>query len=229
MTTSEVSNGLVVPYAALTLAGKGGAAAVVLIIFMAVTSTLSAQVIAVSSIISFDIYREYFNKSATDRQIIHWSHFGVVFFALFSAGFSTMLYYAGADLQWTLYMLGKFSDRNQVKVLCLLTPIRCRHLPWHLPHGVHCSLAPPKHDCCYHLAGSWPDHWHGGLAGNRAAVSWRGYRLFDRPSLAVRLRDGGVCLLADSVLGRDYLLGRATELRLGRFPKGASRAREAGR
>ncbi|KAL1991114.1 hypothetical protein VTN49DRAFT_5618 [Thermomyces lanuginosus] len=106
MTTSEVSNGLVVPYAALTLAGKGGAAAVVLIIFMAVTSTLSAQVIAVSSIISFDIYREYFNKSATDRQIIHWSHFGVVFFALFSAGFSTMLYYAGADLQWTLYMLG---------------------------------------------------------------------------------------------------------------------------
>ncbi|KAL1988314.1 hypothetical protein VTN96DRAFT_9997 [Rasamsonia emersonii] len=106
MTTSEVSAGLVLPYAALTVAGKGGAAAIVLITFMAVTSTLSAQVIAVSSIISFDIYREYFNKGATDRQIIRWSHFGVVFFALFSAGFSTMLYYVGADLQWTLYMLG---------------------------------------------------------------------------------------------------------------------------
>ncbi|KAL1962184.1 hypothetical protein VTN77DRAFT_530 [Rasamsonia byssochlamydoides] len=106
MTSSEVSAGLVLPYAALTIAGKGGAAAVVLITFMAVTSTLSAQVIAVSSIISFDIYREYFNKGATDAQIIRWSHFGVVFFALFSAGFSTMLYYVGADLQWTLYMLG---------------------------------------------------------------------------------------------------------------------------
>jgi urea-proton symporter len=107
MTTSEVSAGLVLPYSALTIAGNGGAAAVVLITFMAVTSTLSAQVIAVSSIISFDIYREYFNKGASDKQIIRWSHFGVVFFALFSAGFSTMLYYVGVDLQWTLYMLGR--------------------------------------------------------------------------------------------------------------------------
>lgn len=107
MTSSEVSTGLVLPYSAMTIAGNGGAAAVVLITFMAVTSTLSAQVIAVSSIISFDIYREYFNKSASDQQIIRWSHFGVVFFALFSAGFSTMLYYVGVDLQWTLYMLGK--------------------------------------------------------------------------------------------------------------------------
>jgi Na+/proline symporter len=108
MSTTEVGNGLVLPYAAMTVAGSGGAAAIVLITFMAVTSTLSAQVIAVSSIISFDMYREYFNKSATDHQIIRWSHFGVVFFALFAAAFSTMLFYVGADLNWTLYMLGRF-------------------------------------------------------------------------------------------------------------------------
>ncbi|KAK5787963.1 hypothetical protein VI817_010459 [Penicillium citrinum] len=106
MTSSEVSNGLVLPYAAITIAGKGGAAAVLLIVFMAVTSTLSAQVIAVSSILSFDVYREYFKKSATDRDLIRSSHFGVVFFAAFSAGFSTMLHYVGIDLGWTLYMLG---------------------------------------------------------------------------------------------------------------------------
>jgi len=108
MSQSEVSAGLVLPYAALTVAGKGGAAAIVLITFMAVTSTLSAQVIAVSSIISFDIYREYFNKAASDLQIIRWSHFGVIFFSLFSAAFSTMLHYVGIDLNWTLYMLGKY-------------------------------------------------------------------------------------------------------------------------
>ncbi|KAJ5231852.1 uncharacterized protein N7469_006440 [Penicillium citrinum] len=106
MTSSEVSNGLVLPYAAITIAGKGGAAAVLLIVFMAVTSTLSAQVIAVSSILSFDVYREYFKKSATDGDLIRSSHFGVVFFAAFSAGFSTMLHYVGIDLGWTLYMLG---------------------------------------------------------------------------------------------------------------------------
>ncbi|KAE8155149.1 Sodium:solute symporter family-domain-containing protein [Aspergillus avenaceus] len=106
MTSSEVTGGLVLPYAAITIAGKGGAAAILLITFMAVTSTLSAQVIAVSSILSFDIYREYFNKNASDRDIIRASHFGVIFFAAFSAGFSTMLHYVGIDLGWTLYMLG---------------------------------------------------------------------------------------------------------------------------
>ncbi|GAB1192497.1 hypothetical protein APSETT444_001689 [Aspergillus pseudonomiae] len=90
----------------MTIAGKGGAAAILLITFMAVTSTLSAQVIAVSSILSFDVYREYFNRSASDRDIIRASHFGVIFFAAFSAGFSTMLNYVGIDLGWTLYMLG---------------------------------------------------------------------------------------------------------------------------
>ncbi|KAJ5989830.1 hypothetical protein N7522_010037 [Penicillium canescens] len=106
MTTSEVSGGLVLPYAAITMAGKGGAAAVLLMTFMACTSTLSAQVIAVSSILSFDVYREYFKRKATDRDLIRSSHFGVIFFAAFSAGFSTMLHYVGIDLGWTLYMLG---------------------------------------------------------------------------------------------------------------------------
>lgn len=107
MSATEVSNGLVLPYAAMTIAGKGGAAAVLIITFMAVTSTLSAQVIAVSSIISFDIYRTYIKRAATDADVIRWSHYGVVFFAFFAAAFSTMLHYVGIDLGWTLYMLGK--------------------------------------------------------------------------------------------------------------------------
>ncbi|KAL2197610.1 Sodium:solute symporter family-domain-containing protein [Corynascus similis CBS 632.67] len=106
MTSTEVSNGLVLPYAAIAIAGKGGAVAILLIIFMAVTSTISAQVISVSSIISFDIYRQYIKKTATDRDVIRWSHIGVVFFGLFSACFSTALHYGNVDLGWTLYMLG---------------------------------------------------------------------------------------------------------------------------
>ncbi|KAF1987581.1 urea active transporter [Aulographum hederae CBS 113979] len=106
MSSIEVSNGLVLPYFAITIAGKGGAICILLITFMAVTSTLSAQIIAVSSIISFDIYRTYFNRTASDIDVIRWSHIGVVFFAVFAAAFSTMLYYVGVDLGWTLYMLG---------------------------------------------------------------------------------------------------------------------------
>ncbi|KAF4211400.1 hypothetical protein CNMCM8980_002360 [Aspergillus fumigatiaffinis] len=135
MTSTEVSNGLVLPYAAMAIAGKGGAAAILLITFMAVTSTLSAQVIAVSSILSFDVYREYFNRKASDRDIIRSSHFGVIFFAAFSAGFSTMLHYVGIDLGWTLYMLGVVTCpgifpmaftilwRQQNKAAAILSPV----------------------------------------------------------------------------------------------------------
>ncbi|KAB8233239.1 sodium:solute symporter family protein [Aspergillus alliaceus] len=135
MTSSEVSGGLVLPYAAMTIAGKGGAAAILLITFMAVTSTLSAQVIAVSSILSFDVYREYFKRNASDRDIIRSSHFGVIFFAAFSAGFSTMLHYVGIDLGWTLYMLGVVTCpgifpmaftilwRRQSKAAAILSPV----------------------------------------------------------------------------------------------------------
>ncbi|KAK0105083.1 hypothetical protein ONS95_004554 [Cadophora gregata] len=106
MSAQEVSSGLVLPYAAIAIAGKGGAIAVLLITFMAVTSTLSAQIIAVSSIISFDIYRRYVNRAATDRDVIRWSHYGVIIFGMIAAAFSTLLYYVGVDLGWTLYMLG---------------------------------------------------------------------------------------------------------------------------
>ncbi|KHN95585.1 sodium/proline symporter [Metarhizium album ARSEF 1941] len=106
LSPTEVSNGLVLPYASVAIAGKGGAVAVVLIVFMAVTSTISAQVISVSSIISFDIYRQYLNKAAKDKDAIRWSHIGVVAFGIFSAAFSTALHYGNVDLGWTLYMLG---------------------------------------------------------------------------------------------------------------------------
>lgn len=120
MSSTEISNGLVLPYAAITIAGKGGAAATLLITFMAVTSTLSAQVIAVSSIISFDVYRTYINKRATDIDVIRWSHYGVVFFGIFSAAFSTLLHYVGVDLGWTLYMLGMISTSTRRPALNFL-------------------------------------------------------------------------------------------------------------
>ena len=106
MTSVEVGNGLILPYAAIAIAGKGGAAAILLATFMTVTSTLSAHVIAVSSIISFDMYRTYFRPQATDADVIRWSHYDVVIFGVVAAGFSTLLYYTGVNLGWTLYMLG---------------------------------------------------------------------------------------------------------------------------
>ena len=117
LSSTEICNGFVLPYAAITIAGKGGATATLLITFMAVTSTLFAQVIAVSSIISFDVYRTYINKRATDIDVMRWSHYGVMYFEIFSAASSTLLHYVGVDFGWMLYTLGTFSASARKFVL----------------------------------------------------------------------------------------------------------------
>jgi len=57
MTEAQVTAGLVLPNAAVALMGKGGAACTLLLIFMAVTSASSAELIAVSSIYTYDFYQ----------------------------------------------------------------------------------------------------------------------------------------------------------------------------
>ncbi|KAH9827371.1 SSS family solute:Na+ symporter [Teratosphaeria destructans] len=106
MTAAEVSSGLVLPYTSQALAGKGGAAAVLIIVFMACTSITSAQLIAMSSIFSFDIYGTYINKQATNTQIIRMSHVGVLGSWLIISTLATAFHEGGVDLNWLLYMLG---------------------------------------------------------------------------------------------------------------------------
>lgn len=91
----EVTAGLVLPHAAVALLGKGGAAATVLLIFMAVTSASSAELIAVSSIFTYDVYKNYINPQATGRFLIRMSHVACVVYAVCMAAFATGLYYAG--------------------------------------------------------------------------------------------------------------------------------------
>lgn len=54
MSAADVSAGLVLPNAAVALLGSGGALASLILIFMAVTSAMSAELIAVSSIWTYD-------------------------------------------------------------------------------------------------------------------------------------------------------------------------------
>lgn len=62
---ADVTAGLVLPNAAVALLGKGGAGATFLLIFMAVTSASSAELIAVSSIWTYDIYQTYINPKVS--------------------------------------------------------------------------------------------------------------------------------------------------------------------
>ena len=56
LSPADVSAGLPAPSAAAALLGKSGAAAVLVLLFLAVTSATSAELIAVSSILTYDVY-----------------------------------------------------------------------------------------------------------------------------------------------------------------------------
>lgn len=57
-------------------------------LFMAIVSTGSAESIAVSSLIAYDIYREYFNPEATGAQILKISRVVIVGFGIFMGLFA---------------------------------------------------------------------------------------------------------------------------------------------
>jgi Na+/proline symporter len=57
LSDAQVSAGLVLPNAAVALLGQGGAVCTLIMVFMAVTSASSAELIAVSTIFTYDIYQ----------------------------------------------------------------------------------------------------------------------------------------------------------------------------
>ena len=103
LTTTEVNSGLVMPYVLRSLLGKGATTGLLVLVFMAITSTVSSSMIAVSSIISLDFFRTYVNPRASDRKTLQVSHWGVFFHGCFMAGFAIMLEYAGATNNWSTY------------------------------------------------------------------------------------------------------------------------------
>ncbi|CCH46511.1 Sodium/glucose cotransporter 1 [Wickerhamomyces ciferrii] len=121
MTTAEVNSGFGLIYTTKALLGTGALGALLLSIYLSVTSTVSAQLISVSSIISFDIYRNYIEPNATNKQLITVSHLGVVFFGLFAAGFSIMLHYVGVDMTWFGYFYSMLNCPGVIPMIFLLT------------------------------------------------------------------------------------------------------------
>lgn len=53
----DVGAGLVAPAAAVAIMGPSGACAILVLVFLAVTSASSAELIAVSSLITYDVYK----------------------------------------------------------------------------------------------------------------------------------------------------------------------------
>lgn len=103
LTSQQVEKGMVMPFVVKALLGESGIIAFFVLMFMALTSTVSSSMIAVSSILSFDLYKTYLNPRATDKRLLHVSHITVVLHAVFITGVSIAMNYGGANMTWIGY------------------------------------------------------------------------------------------------------------------------------
>lgn len=106
LTPVQAQMGLVVPAAATALMGDVGAIMVLTMLFMAVTSAGSAELIAVSSLITYDIYRTYKNPNATGKQLVKVSRITIIGFGLGMGGLAVVLLGMGLSLGFVYLAMG---------------------------------------------------------------------------------------------------------------------------
>ncbi len=106
LTPEQVQLGLVVPAAASVLMGEIGAIMVLVMLFMAVTSAGSAELIAVSSLITYDVYRTYKNPQATGKQLLKVSRGVIVAFGLGMGALAVVLLGMGLSLGFVYLAMG---------------------------------------------------------------------------------------------------------------------------
>lgn len=106
MSEAEVSAGLVLPYGAVALMGKGGAIATLVVIFLAVTSSFNAELVATSSIFCYDVYRTYLRPNAGGKSLIWISHTAMVAYAAAIGCASVGLWYKGISMGYLYLLMG---------------------------------------------------------------------------------------------------------------------------
>jgi hypothetical protein len=103
---SDISAGLASALSASALLGTSGAVALLLSLFLAVTSCASAELIAVSSILTFDIYKSYFHPAASPARLILVSKVCICIFGLTMSLFAVIWNAIGVDLGWLFLVMG---------------------------------------------------------------------------------------------------------------------------
>lgn len=186
--------------------------ATLLMTFMAVTSTLSAQVIAVSSIVAFDGYRTYFNRSATNKEVILWSRIGVILFGLVAAGLTALFHYVGIDMGWTLYMIGTVEKLMFTKYL-LTGCHRSDNLPRDFSTHLVDSLEKAKSSGGHCIRLSWAVDRPRCLAWHSSSLLWFCHCFFNRTNTSMHVRHNCICIQPCIILGTHHIV-RAGELRL---------------
>jgi Na+/proline symporter len=116
LSPADVSAGLPAAAAAAALLGKAGASAILVLLFLAVTSACSAELIAVSSVLTYDVYKTYVNPKATEEQILRVGHWAVLFYALVCALAGLIFFYINVSMGWLYVRFSSLSHFVQALI-----------------------------------------------------------------------------------------------------------------
>ncbi|EME84560.1 uncharacterized protein MYCFIDRAFT_152785 [Pseudocercospora fijiensis CIRAD86] len=105
LSAAQNNAGLSAPAVTITLLGSTGAILMLILLFMAVTSSTSAELIAVSSLLTFDVYKTYIKPDATSVRLVQISHYGIAIYSLVLAAFCCILNVVNLNLTWLLTIL----------------------------------------------------------------------------------------------------------------------------
>ena len=121
LTPEEVQLGLTISAAASVLMGEAGAVLVLAILFMAVTAAGSAELIAVSSLITYDVYRTYRRPDATGRQLLRVSRISIVAFGMGMGALAAVLLGMGLSLGFVYLAMGVLIGSSVVPIALTIT------------------------------------------------------------------------------------------------------------
>ncbi len=121
LTPEQVQLGLTVPAAASVLMGEVGAVMVLTMLFMAVTSAGSAELIAVSSLVTYDVYRTYKNPNASGKQLLKVSRATIVGFGIGMGGLAVILLSMGLSLGFVYLAMGVLIGSAVIPIALTIT------------------------------------------------------------------------------------------------------------
>lgn len=108
LTQEQLESGLVAPTSASHVLGDLGAILLLTMIFVAITSAGSAELIAVSSLITYDVYRTYRKPLASSEQLMRFLRSIVILFGFGTSLLAVILLQVGVNLQYIYLSMGIF-------------------------------------------------------------------------------------------------------------------------
>jgi urea-proton symporter len=106
LSPEQIESGLVAPTAASLILGDSGAILLLSVLFTAVTAAGSAELVSVSSLITYDVYRTYIKPWSTGRELMEVSRITIIGFGLGMGLLSSFLLQLGASLQYIYLAMG---------------------------------------------------------------------------------------------------------------------------